>query len=69
MKASISCGRDPSGDQGSLARLASGSLPECNVRHVCECCSACAGISPLITDDARVRFNKKRESLTLRGVL
>eukprot|EP00983_Pelagomonas_calceolata_P042469 1138514-Pelagomonas_calceolata.AAC.1 len=30
---------------------------KCNVRGVHECCSACAGISPLIANDAKMGFN------------
>eukprot|EP00983_Pelagomonas_calceolata_P054116 1143571-Pelagomonas_calceolata.AAC.1 len=30
---------------------------KCNVRGACECCSVCTGVSPLITNNARVGFN------------
>eukprot|EP00983_Pelagomonas_calceolata_P124454 1161108-Pelagomonas_calceolata.AAC.2 len=30
---------------------------KCNVCGVRECCSACAGVSPLVTKNTRVRFN------------
>eukprot|EP00983_Pelagomonas_calceolata_P050384 1141950-Pelagomonas_calceolata.AAC.4 len=47
------------GLQGQPVKIVEG-IPgvwKCNVRGVHECCSACAGVSTLVTNDTRVRFN------------